>query len=446
MAKIYRIPLGYRILRVFSNHFFFRWFSSVEVNGADSIPENASVIFAPNHQNAFTDAMALLSTSPQPVIFFAKADIFRRKLADRFLRWLKIMPAYRMRDGFENLKKNADSFNDAVKVLMHKEYFCLMPEGGQDEKRKLRPLVKGIFRVGFSAQSQYQESDNVWIVPTGFDYGNYDHSGSHLIVNYGKPINLRDYYKEYQENPAVTQNKLRDELSKRISPLMLDIRSDEHYDAFYTSAYICNYNRLEALGWEDNETNRLLVRQQIVKSLDQAAQNPDFNDDLARLDDLTKQWRDKHSNIELTATTMEYGSSFYDNLSLVYPLVYSLLMLPAVAYSLVFNGPVAALIKWGNGKWGVPGFYSTVSLVAGMVLFPIWHLILILTVGLWIYNNCHWGYAAAFALSLPYSYFFSLRYYWNAKYLYHRLKNIFCKDDLTDKISDLVDDIIERLA
>lgn len=443
MAKIYRIPLGYRILRLYSNHFYRRWFSSIEVNGRENIPEDASVIFAPNHQNAFTDAMALLSSSPQPVIFLARADLFKKKLLDKILRWLKIMPAYRMRDGMQNLKKNQDSFDEAVKVLMHKEYFCLMPEGGQKESRKLRPLVKGMFRIGFSAQSEYKDTDSVWIVPTGIDYSSYDHSGGHLIVSFGKPINMHDYYGAYLENGPVAQNKIRDDLYNRMSPLMLDIRTDEHYDAFYTSAYICNYDQLDQLGWDDNETNRLVARQEIVAALDKAANSGQFEEDLKNLDDLTAEWRKENSNIELSAETKAYGDQFDGNI-LFSIIVAFVSFLPAL-YCLILDGPVAIFIKWANNKWGAQGFYSTVSLAASMVFFPLWHLLLMLTVGIWLYHTFSWLTAVLFAVSLPYSFFFLMRYYWNVKTIYHRLKNIFKKDTLTERIGTLVMDIMYRV-
>ena len=147
MGKIYRSTILYSVFRVYTNFIYKRWFNSIEINGLSNIPENTSVIFAPNHQNGFIDAMALLSSSPGPVVFLARADLFKKKILDIILRALKIMPAYRIRDGIQNLKKNEDSFEQAVEVLLHKKYFCLMHEGGQNEIRTMRTLVKGMCRI-----------------------------------------------------------------------------------------------------------------------------------------------------------------------------------------------------------------------------------------------------------------------------------------------------------
>lgn len=436
MAKIYKTPLGYKILRLHSNYVYKHWFSSVEINGEDNIPENASVIFAPNHQNGFTDAMALLSSSPKPTVFLARADLFEKPLLNKILRWFKIMPAYRMRNGISNLKKNADSFEQAAEVLEHKEFFCLMPEGGQDEKRKLRPLVKGMFRIGFTVQDRYKDNDeSVYIVPTGIDYGNYDHSGGHLVVNFEKPIDMRKYYEKYLENAPVAYNEIRNELYKRMSPQMLDIRTDELYDTIYASCYIYNLDMLDEMGWDENETNRLAARQRIANNLDELAASGNYQKDLDELKDMVSEWTKKNPSIEENAIIKEYGKSFDG--TLLSSLIYCICMAVPALYSAIVNLPIFAFIKWACNKWAKgTGFYSSVFLGANMVFFPIYHFILMLAGGLTIWHYLGALDAALFCISLPLSYFFVYRYYWKFKFLCKRVKNMFTSDKLTDKIAD----------
>ena len=56
------------------------------------------------------------------------------------------------------------------------------------------------------------EKEWVKIVPVGIDYGNYDKSGRHLIINYGKPISIKDYYELYKEKPAEAMNQIKENL------------------------------------------------------------------------------------------------------------------------------------------------------------------------------------------------------------------------------------------
>ncbi len=450
MSKIYKTPLLYRILRMHSNNVYQKWFTSVEINGEERIPEDASVIFAPNHQNAFTDAMALLSSSPKPVVFLARADLFNKKLANKILRWLKIMPAYRMRNGISNLKKNADSFEQAAQVLEHKEFFCLMPEGGQEEMRKLRPLVKGMFRIGFAVQDHYKDTnETVYIIPTGIDYASYDHSGGHMVINFGKPIKMRDYYDKYVENAPVAYNEIRAELYRRMSTLMLDIRTDDYYDTIYAACYIYNLDMLDEMGWEDNETNRLAARQHIAANLDEIAAMEKYKGDMKELDSMVKEWIKTRPAVEEEAIVREYGNDFDG--SFLRALIHAFVFAVPAAVSAIVNAPIFALGKWACEKWTVgTGFYSTVALAVNMVIFPIYHFILMLAVGIPL---CHydggnfpgWAYALVFCILLPWSYFFSYRYWWNFKFLWKRVKNLFRKDDLTDRIADKLTDLFSRL-
>jgi 1-acyl-sn-glycerol-3-phosphate acyltransferase len=419
--KIYQKTILYSILRVYSNFIYRRWFSSIEINGEGNIPENTSVIFAPNHQNGFIDAMALLSSSPKPVVFLARADLFRKRVIDKILRALKIMPAYRIRDGIRNLKKNEDSFEQAIEVLLHKEFFCLMPEGGQDEVRTLRPLVKGMFRIAFATQEILKDTDSVKIVPVGIDYSNYDHSGGHLIVNFGKPINIREYYDAYLENSPVAQNQLRDELYKRISPLMLNIRTKEYYDCFYIASYLYNAEMLDEMDLEDNETNRLAARQRIVSSLQKAEENK--SPLLPELDKLCKKWAEKRKDITFSAQISEYGREIDGNL--LVSLCYMVVTSPLFLYSALVNGMPYLLTKFLTRKSKGTGFQASFVFGLSALLFPIFYLLE--TIAIAFIAPTFWT-GVAFALSLPFSFFFMLRYKWRFCFVRERLKNIFRKD------------------
>ena len=435
--KIYQKTILYSILRIYSNFIYRRWFNSIEINGKEGIPENTSVIFAPNHQNGFIDAMALLSSSPGPVVFLARADLFRKKTLDRILRALKIMPAYRIKDGIQNLKKNEDSFEQAIEVLLHKEFFCLMPEGGQDEVRTLRPLVKGMFRIAFATQDILKDADSVKIVPVGIDYSDYDHSGGHLVVNFGKAIDIREYYGTYLENHPVANNQLRDELAKRMAPLMLNIQTKEYYDCFYITSCLYNSEMLDEMDLEDNETNRLAARQQIVALLQKAEESGSSL--LPELDKLCKTWADKHKDVIFSAQVSESGSRMDGDLfvSLCYLIVTS----PLFLYSALVNGIPYLLTKFLARKAEGTGFQASFVFGLSGLMFPVFFLLETIA---FAFIAPAFLTGAAFALSLPLSIFFLLRYKWRFRYVRERIKNIFRRDKEVPEILSLVERIVTR--
>ena len=234
MSEIYELTAIYRISKSYVLKTFEHFFNPFTVVGAENIPHDGTIIFAPNHLNALMDALAVLDICPKhfSVSFLARADIFKKPLLAKFLRFAKIMPAYRSRDGFEQLGKNQAVFEQCVHLLQKGNALCIMPEGNQGELQQLRPLVKGIFRIAFATQQALGTSKNVRIVPIGIDYGNITKFGKHAIVNIGQPIDVSDYIEQYNNNPAIATNALRKKLSDDISSLMLDIRTTKHYTFF----------------------------------------------------------------------------------------------------------------------------------------------------------------------------------------------------------------------
>src|SRR5665811_1393827 len=96
--KYEKWSLGYYCLKQYVR--FIDWIihNKKIIVGKEKIPKNKPIVFAPNHQNALSDPMAvLLNTKFQPV-WLGRADIFKNKTIAIVLKFLKIMPVYRLRD------------------------------------------------------------------------------------------------------------------------------------------------------------------------------------------------------------------------------------------------------------------------------------------------------------------------------------------------------------
>ena len=76
-----RYALVKKVSGLWHNNVFYR---KVIVLGRDNINPDHHIIFAPNHQNALMDALAVLFTQKKQLVFLARADIFKKKtIADR---------------------------------------------------------------------------------------------------------------------------------------------------------------------------------------------------------------------------------------------------------------------------------------------------------------------------------------------------------------------------
>ncbi|WP_299580793.1 1-acyl-sn-glycerol-3-phosphate acyltransferase [uncultured Sunxiuqinia sp.] len=204
----------------------------ISVIGETNIPPDTPVIFAPNHQNALMDPLAVLCTSRTQPVWLARADIFKLKAARPILRFLKIMPVYRFRDGKDNLGKNEEVFAQAIEVLENKRELALFPEAAHSGKRQMLAHKKAIPRIAFLAEEKNNFQLNLHIIPVGIYYSHYWHLNRELIVHYGEPILVKDYEAEFKRDSHKANMALRNEISKRVEALTINIKSKEYYDNY----------------------------------------------------------------------------------------------------------------------------------------------------------------------------------------------------------------------
>ncbi len=230
--KIQDKSFGYEMIKSVIHFMYPKFFRQIEIRGLENVPDNEPLIFAGNHQNGVMDPFSIILYQKEPIVYMGRADIFSNPLFRMLLRFIKVTPVYRIRDGFENLSKNDRQIKEAIDVLLDYKRLGVMPEGNHGEQHKLRPLVKGLFRIGYQAEIMLENKAHVKIIPVGIDYSFYQHAGSDLVLTYGKPIEVKDYLPIYLENQAAGLNVLRTELASALSELMLDIRSQD-YDRTY---------------------------------------------------------------------------------------------------------------------------------------------------------------------------------------------------------------------
>ena len=260
--KIYKNNLLYRVLLKYVLLAYDFAFSRISIRGTENIPTDGAVIFAPNHTNAFMDAFTVLKVAKRPVVFVARADVFRNPIAAKVFNFLKIMPIMRMRDGRENLKKNDKIMQTAVEVLKHGVPFGIFCEGTHRMKHSILPLVKGIFRIAIQADEALQGEMPVYIVPIGIEYGSYTRYRSTISVQVGEVFDVSAFNKMHSDKTQPElMNLMRDELSLRISSLYHCVADDEDYEAVLDICYLRNK--------EQTPYARMLANRKAVDELQQ---------------------------------------------------------------------------------------------------------------------------------------------------------------------------------
>lgn len=288
MSKIQKPNRIYSILRAYAKHSFRNTYSEIEINGTENIPDEASVIYAPNHTSALTDPLSVLFMDRKYKVFVARADIFRNPKIAKILHFLKLMPINRLRDGFGNMSKNSQTFDIAVDVLRDKVPFVIFAEGTHRPMHSLMtPLQKGIFRIALKAEEDPSVSHPVCIIPVGIEYGNYFRFSSSQLINIGKPLYIGDFIKKYPDldHPEL-MNVMRESLAEKMKELILYIPDDENNAAVFDICRIWagklsdeqieqyvekNAGELDCSGWKGKPLlKRMLADKTALSILDSA--------------------------------------------------------------------------------------------------------------------------------------------------------------------------------
>ena len=233
--QLWEDSFAYRLGRVYVDGCTRGCFRRCIVTGKDNIPSDGAVIFAGNHCNTLMDALVILREHKGPFVFGARYDIFQKSpTVAAILRWLKIVPLARSRDGVDTVRQNQLVFDEVVDSLSHDAPFCLFPEGTHRTKRSLQPLKKGVLWLAFQAARTLDMP--VYIVPVGLDYESYFVSGCDITVRFGKPFNVSEFLAQNPEfDGPLGMKVMLPDLYSRMSELITFFPDDENYDEAFAA-------------------------------------------------------------------------------------------------------------------------------------------------------------------------------------------------------------------
>lgn len=395
MGKIQDDDRLYSFLRPYVDHHTFRGFRKFQIIGKENIPEGACV-FGSNHCNTLMDAMVLLGTSHQKKVFIARGDIFQNPKTAKILRWLRILPIFRIRDGIGAVRdKNGDTMDQAIDVMHDEVPLYLFPEATHRTKHSLRPLSKGIFHIALDANKKFGQEKPVYIVPVGLEYGDYFRYRSTILISYGEPINITEFMKgREEENEAVIINELKSILRERMSKLISFIPDeDEDYEAIWELVKI-KAGKLSCSPKKNLEKNQ----KAIAEVLDFKEKEPEKANTLfEKVKELTKRRKEKKISVRTIANRASFGTTLLKTLLV-------LLGLPFFVTAAVVTCPIwLVALPILNGLKD-KAFRNTANYGVEVVMHP-----LISAVGMTLlFCMVPWEYAALGSIFLYYSYVFFL--------------------------------------
>ncbi len=397
MGKIQDDNWLYSFLRFFVDRHTFRGFRRYRIVGRENIPEGAC-LYGSNHCNTLMDAMVILATTHEKKVFIARADIFQNPKTAKILRWLRILPIYRIRDGIGAVRdKNGDTMDQAMDVMYDEVPMYLFPEATHRTKHSLRPISKGIFHIALRANNKYGKEKPVYIVPVGLEYGDYFRFRSTILLSYGEPINVSEFVKgREEENEAVILNELKTVLRERMAKLISFIPDeDEDYEAIWELTKI-------RAGKQPCSLKKRLEnnKQKIAEILDFKEKEPEKAKTLFdKVRDFTRLRKEKKISVKSVANKATFGKTLLKSLLM-------LLGLPFYVAAAVVSCPIWIIAYFVLKGLKDKAFRNTANFCVEMVMHP-----LVMAAGITLlFCLVPWKFAALGSVFLYYSYVYFIDY------------------------------------
>ena len=202
------------ILRLLVKVALHGYFKKIIVEGKENLPKDRPVILVANHQNALIDPLLLATHTRLNPWFLTRAAVFTSPFVRKLLHLIRMLPVYRLRDGFSTIQQNQQTFDDTYEVLRKNGTIVIFAEGSHSRVRNLRPLSKGFTRMAFGLKEKYPELDPV-ILPVGIGFSAHMRSGSWVRITFGKVIPV--------DMPSSHSGKLTKNVEKALKELIVDI-------------------------------------------------------------------------------------------------------------------------------------------------------------------------------------------------------------------------------
>ncbi|MFN2395327.1 MAG: 1-acyl-sn-glycerol-3-phosphate acyltransferase [Bacteroidales bacterium] len=399
--NIQKSSIRYYLLKKYVD-FCFRVFYRVRYIHKEKTNTKEGSIFACNHQNALMDALAIHSSFTWQPVFLARADIFKNKTIARILQFLKILPVYRLRDGYDQLSNNQQVFHQTFKVLKNRTPIAMFPEGNHLGIKKVRNLKKGLARIAFSFRHETLEKNELKIIPVGLNYENYHDPGSSLYIQFGEPLLISAYDNEYAESPAKATNKFLQDLKKSLQQNSIHIENEELYPV---ADLVIKLYGINAKVKNIKAQDILQKQKELISNLEKLyAKEPEsYNNIRFHAEAFNKKLKHNKINPEYLKILFTENKTF----KTLWQFVLIAGTSPFYIYSLINNIIPVYLIQKITRLIKDPQFKSSVFFVGSIFLIPIIHLLQAITVTA-IINS--WQCGLIYLLSLPISFWFKLKW------------------------------------
>lgn len=420
---------------------FYRRF---EIRGREKFHWKEPLIFAPNHQNAAMDALIFVTILRQQPVFLSRADLFVNPMIRSILTILKMMPVWRIRDGFRSVPQNEETFKKCAVVLAHRKTLILFPEGNHDDKRRIRPLQKGLARIAFETELESDFKLGLKVVPVGIDYSDYEKVRGRVTVSFGDPIRVADLEPHFRKDPQIAYRELNRIITERIRPHMIDIPWTDVYDTVMDLRTIYGKRFRELLELPGKTLfNKFDADKLLIAMISRIREHED--EALLKIHEKTERYRQLLKKLKLRDHVP--GNAPYPLSRMIRDTLLLILGFPLMAAGFVSNFHLVKFPEWvSRNLFKDPQFKATVAYILSFpVMFPIFYALQSLLI--WVLFKSWIILLVYMATLLPGAIFIIHYYFWFKKWRARLRFNRMMKQKNADAIemTSLRKEIIEGM-
>jgi 1-acyl-sn-glycerol-3-phosphate acyltransferase len=232
---------GKYLLRLGAEFFF----SKHHIKSFENLRTNKPLIVCANHASAHLDGILIMIFSRRRFHVLVRADVFKKKWVSKLLAKINLIPIYRIRDGFNNLEKNSETFDQCYEILKNNGAIIIFPEANCEAERKLRKLHKGAAKIAMMAEERSGFTLGVEMATVGITQEKITSSGGRIFLEASKPFSLEPYVKSYHQHTNKAYTEIIDDVETDLKTVLPVVNNTD--DEFLFEYLVSRKNTIDDL-------------------------------------------------------------------------------------------------------------------------------------------------------------------------------------------------------
>lgn len=216
-------PFLYRLIRLIGKIIMAIFFRKIEVRHSEYIPDLGPIVFVANHPNSIMDAFVIGVAIKRKVNYIGHSGLFKHPLANKFLRSCGVIPIVRKGEQSDKLQDNTASFEACYQALEEGQTIGIFPEGTSDMLRQVKKVKTGAARIILETEVRNKYQLGVKVIPIGLHFFSRSRFRSRVLVNIGKPIDLKTYNELHERNTVEAVQALTNEVQSQLEQITVNL-------------------------------------------------------------------------------------------------------------------------------------------------------------------------------------------------------------------------------